>query len=63
MSTGASQAASDARQAAAMDRKDRLMYEQNLKREKERNQSLFIRQLRAQQQGGFFYQGPSDTLG
>lgn len=63
MSTGASKAASDARIAAGQDRTDRMMSEDKLKREKLRSQNLFIRQLRAQQQGGIFNQGLSDTLG
>ena len=63
MSTGASKASKDAMKAAELDKAQRLQYESELKRDKMRTQSLFIRQLRGQQTGGFFSQGPGNTLG
>ncbi len=63
MSSGASKASKDAQTAAQADRQLRLKAEEQLRRDKMKTQNLFIRQLRGAQGGGFFGQGPSDTLG
>jgi len=64
MSTGRSEArraAQTAQLAASADRQQRLLLEQKLQRERERNQQLFIRKLRARAVGGFFNRQDSNT--
>lgn len=63
MSSSADSAAAGANRAAKSDRELRMLTDEKLKRDKIRNQNLFIRQLRAQQAGGIFSQMPGDTLG
>lgn len=57
MSTGRSEAKRSERranEAAQIDKTQRLQTEERLKKERERSQKLFIRQVRARQGGGFF---------
>ena len=65
MSTGksaAKRAESAANESAALDRGQRFSAEERLRKEKERAQRLFIRQVRARQGGGFLSES-RDTLG
>ena len=68
MSTGRSEARraeQRAHESAALDRSQRMSVEARLKKERERSQKLFIRQVRARLGGGFLENDPqpSSTLG
>jgi len=66
MSTGrsaAKRAAKNAENASEIDKVQRIQAEDRLKKEKERSQKLFIRQLRARKSGGgFFEEGQTSSM-
>jgi uncharacterized membrane protein YukC len=50
-------------EAAASAKADRLKTEENLRRQKEKTQKLFINQARARSSGGLFFRSDTETLG